>query len=356
MISSSSSEVQPCGQVRGPMAARVPGAPGAVRAVNQASSVRTPATSCSQAARGTGETRPSSRYRVSSSASWRRVRGYEGSGARTYGRRPPGSLGRSPSRRISHSARRPDSTPRAHTSGSPVSGTVRSAWTAASIHASTSAAVGRKPSIAASSSNSPGARLGSAPPGRRYSGRMRPAARVGGSEVASTPAPASTRNTCRSSATRHSSGRARSISRWSGISQRSSNGAARTRTGSGHGPEARASRSVPVRRPGNWATAEWVVRDRVGSNRASRSAPWAVSSAVQRAFRDAGSGAVGQARPGRSGATDHGMRSASGGASSYVTPGMLTASARPGDGNGGGGGGGAQVASRVTVKEKRSPR
>ena len=82
--------------------------------------------------------------------------------------------------------------------------------------------------------------------------------------------------------------------------------------------------SVPPVCPGSCPTAERRVRERVGSNRASRSGPSAFSRASQRAFRDAASGPVGHPRPSRGGATDQGMRSASSGASSVRHAGHRT--------------------------------
>lgn len=69
MISSSSSDVQLCGQPAGRIAVSVPGSPSAARAANHCSSTRTPPTSKSHAPGGTGEMRPSSRNRASSSRS-----------------------------------------------------------------------------------------------------------------------------------------------------------------------------------------------------------------------------------------------------------------------------------------------
>jgi hypothetical protein len=219
---------------------------------------------------------------------------------------------------------RPRATPAAQTPASAVSGTAHPAGdgcAAATTHAATSSAPTSHPYRSPSASVRPGARLGSRPPGRRYSGRMRPGRPAGVRPSGSSPdtttaVPASTTKSWWSSRTRHNSGRATSISRWSGISHCSSKGPCSTRTGSGQRPLSRANRPVPAGRPGSCATALCGPRSRVGRNSASRSPPSARTSVSQRARRQAASGAITQLRPGRSGATDHGMRSSSSGTSS----------------------------------------
>ena len=99
-----------------------------VRAANHCSSTRTPPTSKSQAsARDRGDAALVEEEGLLVAVVVQSS-GRAGSGARTYGRRPPGSLGRSPSRRASATASgAPNSMPRAQSPGSAVSGTARPA-------------------------------------------------------------------------------------------------------------------------------------------------------------------------------------------------------------------------------------
>ncbi len=141
--------------------------------------------------------------------------------------------------------------------------------------------------LAPASGSSPGARLGSRPLGRRYSGRIRPGRPAGerpsGSTALTTTAgpascghvPGSTAKSCCSSATRHSSGRAASISRWSGISHCSSKRPVqRSGPAPGSGPLLAASR--PVRRCGRAAPPPRSAGCATGSARTAARAPAAL--------------------------------------------------------------------------------
>ena len=277
---------------------------------NHSSSTRTPLTSELPGRRRTGETRPSPRCSVSSSRVVAQARGRGGQRRAHVGAPAARQLGalRRPARisRSSAPARAPRPAPTARgrrsagraaagrgrprpgsRPGRPAAGryaepggqVVQQArapgWAPRRRAAGTAAGCGRPPAGERPSGSSAVASSGGPPPGAR---------------------PCSTANTCCSSATRHSSGRAASISRWSGISHCSSKGAVQ------HPHRLRARARVPrpaapCRCAGRAAGPPPCrgVRERLGPNSASRSAPSAVSSASQRAFSDAG---VGRRRPG----------------------------------------------------------
>ena len=264
--------------------------PRAVRRSNQSSSTRTPPTWKSQASAGTGEMRPVAQAeRLLLGVVRRSRRAAAGTAARTYGRRPPGSLGRSPPRAPrswSRSSRRPSSTP-APTSGSAGSGTTHPAAEGAAaasdpgedvVGVDLRARTGvpqrgqqTRREVGLHATGPPVQRPDPAGPSRRGApvGQQRRRRRRPGPRPPATH-PCSTTKTCRSSATRHSSGRAASISRWSGISHCSSKAPCSTRTGSGQGPYSRANRPVPVDCPGSWLTAECAAYARGSARTAPR--------------------------------------------------------------------------------------